>query len=747
MIVKKSSKMKSFLVNSGKPIISETNFDGLEPVVKLTEKKDGTGFSLAYTFPGFWFYYEDKNRFNIRNQDVLFTQIKIPKAGFINEIDKPLLPSFGRYVQIPAGYTFDPDDPVTIIEKSPTPLSAMKGETEGTIHIKRSEYELSDEWSRACDDTDYEEDYFEDFFQESEGYPANDEIVNVAGPFAIDGYTALLVHVRPFRYVNPKSADLVFYDSIKFDINLMKDPDAKSRPDNPDCQTGAYGNLFLNPERDTETPVKTDCDDTELLIIYKNPNFLGSIERLRQWKEKKGLKTDIVSVGTIGKVATADGIKRYIRSRRDADLSKLRYVILFGDVDEIPPEDGVNSDYYYTTPKDPDGFEPVFPWLACGRIPVKSPAEADIVVKQIIQYEENPDQEDSYYKEMTFCAYMEDSAYYWQKRRGKTDGRDSSNYVKTMEDIRDHLVNNHGFAIERVYEQEKGSKINKYCNGADIPAHVRSKIVGSDSAKYRVIAAARRGQLIIGHRGHGSASKWRFPEFHPAELIRQARAEGPPPIVPPSIFFSVNCLTGKYNRDKDCLAEVLLKFDGAAPSLIAPSRSSNTWLNNSMMKAFFDSMWPGILKSFHAGANKALKHSRLGDILNYGKTYLPIAQSNLGAKMKRHFEIYHVLGDPSLELWKRKPKKVGGSAVIDEEYLFITFPESICPEGCIATVCSGNGADFKVHIRIRLAKPPKPIALKEIFPGSVPQTGFSVCFSAPGCLVDEVAVESSITAK
>lgn len=745
--------MKSFLVRSGKPLISK-NYDGIEPIVGIKEKKGGNGFILDYTFPGFWFYYEDKNEFNIDDQRICFTQIKIPKAGFINEIDKPLLPSFGRYLRIPESYTFGP---VTNIETNRTNLDVLKKETEGAIRIKRSEYELSDEWNRACYDKDYEEDYFYDFFIETESYPKDEDIVKVTGPYIIDGCNSIIIHVRPFQYKNPKLADIVFYDSIKFDIVLKPDDKADSRQENPDCHEVASKNLFLNPGAETRmrfVPPKPEIDETELLIIYNNSSFLKPIQKLRQWKEKKGLKTEIVSIEDINDQEKTDdtirNIKKYIRFRRGAYLSKLRYVILFGDVDDIPPEDGVNSDYYYSAPRDPDGLEPVLPWLACGRIPVKEIkdkkngySEADSVVDQIINYEKNPPQNESYYKEMTFCAYLEDSAYYWQKRRGKTDNKDSSNYVKTMEDIRDHLVNNHGITIDRIYEEEEGAEIEKFCNGSDIPTHVKKQIVDGPTAKKKVIEAVLGGQLIIGHRGHGSASKWRFPEFNPKGLLKKIPRKGKDPQinVKPSIFFSVNCLTGRYNRKSDCLGELLLKSDGAAPSLIAPSRSSNTWLNNSMMKALFDSLWPGILKSFHDQGGRALKHSRLGDILNYGKTYLLIAQSNSGAKTKRHFEIYHVLGDPSLELWKDIPKPVNIRAHIKENNLVVELLGNDCPEESVVTICSENPTDFKVHKRMRLEGNRMELPLHAIFPDSFPENGFSVCFHAPGYLFSDSFVE------
>lgn len=122
---------------------------------------------------------------------------------------------------------------------------------------------------------------------------------------------------------------------------------------------------------------------------------------------------------------------------------------------------------------------------------------------------------------------------------------------------------------------------------------------------------------------------------------------------------------------------------GGAPSLIAVTRNSGTWRNDSLVKALFDATWAGVLPTFPGStASYPVKHNRLGDILNYAKSYLPVAHSG-AAGIKDHFEIYHVIGDPTIELWKANPIIIDIRAELRGSYLDIML--SACPKGSVIT--------------------------------------------------------------
>jgi hypothetical protein len=238
--------------------------------------------------------------------------------------------------------------------------------------------------------------------------------------------------------------------------------------------------------------------------------------------------------------------------------------------------------------------------------------------------------------------------------------------------------------------------------------------------------ATIEGQLLIGHRDHGGEDGWSHPSFRNNHLD-SVSGDIPTP------FFSLNCQTGHFDRTApaECFAEKILRIKAAAPSLIAPTRNSHSVLNDEMMKALFDATWGGVLPTFpDETASYSVRHNRLGDILNYGKSYLPIVSTN-GYYIKDHLEIYHVEGDPTLELWKEEPRRVKVRALLKKGFLHIKL--SSCPKGGVITIWW----DDKMLKRIEPSSTHIKIALKELFihPKSlwypIRPKGF-VCFWAPG---------------
>jgi hypothetical protein len=181
------------------------------------------------------------------------------------------------------------------------------------------------------------------------------------------------------------------------------------------------------------------------------------------------------------------------------------------------------------------------------------------------------------------------------------------------------------------------------------------------------------------------------------------------------------------------LAETLLKSKCGAPSLIAATRLSQTWLNNDLIKALFDALWGNVIPTFsHATASYPMRYSRLGDILNYAKLYLPIKKEE-SRFVKDHLEIYHVIGDPTLELWKTMPQTVRLGASLRNGELLILMQDDhdvmlpACPADAVITVWDGKDcikrlAPMSTHLTLSLRDAILSPTLPEI----------SVCFWAPG---------------
>lgn len=639
-------------------------------------------------------------------------------SGFLAESGKPLLPSFGRYIQIP----FNSDYKFTVKKGKQVQFD--------DVLVLPAQEELTDD-----PEEEHVFEYDKRFYSRDEFYPS--DIVEVTGPFEIDGYNALLVHVRPFQY-NPVKRKLIGFGNIAVNIDVSsKKGESDEYPlIDPELNREAYGNLFLNPRRRVEERLEIEPGritvrpiprGPEFLIIYHD-TFRNAAEKLAEWKNMRGLHTETVSIATVGNAV--DKIKTYIRNRRKFIFSRLRYVLLFGDVDMITPETmaggpyGSNiTDYYYSTKTDPTGpTDYVMPWLSIGRIPVRTPEEGMAVVDQIISYEKNPPCDPEYYRRIAFAAYFQDD---WPQ-----DGRADRAYMKTMEDIRDHMITL-GLDVERIYVSNNPNPL-QYIDGTSLPAEVKNSIVDGDTATAMLISITAEGQLVTGHRNHGGPSGWSHPPFNTSHLEAITSEY-------PTMLYSINCLTGKFDltAPTESFAEKILRMKGGAPSLTAATRSSQTWLNNDLMKALFDAMWAGVLPTFPAStASYPVKYNRLGDILNYGKSYLPVKMSGNAEYIKDHYEIYHVIGDPTIELWDAEPVTIGIRAIRRGLYLYIML--SACPKGSVITTWYRN----KMLKRIEPSSTHVKISLKDIAISPLPPRRrlISVCFKAPGHRFREVKV-------
>jgi hypothetical protein len=688
---------------------------GSEPIVQIDEKEGEIQLSL--TFPAL-FFSEDSHEVN--GKRIPFQQVDIDGVGYLVNGGKPLLPSFGRYVQIPAECDFE----VVVKKSEPREFEDMV--------ILPAQDEFTDDAG-----TEDEFEYDEAFYKQTKSYPK--DIVEVTGPFEMDAYRAVLVHVRPAQYL-PKKKKLQVYPNIVVRIRLKETAgkDETVDPYDRNTELASFGNMFVNPARNVEARLKWPAQPIRPVpvfpffgpqfLIISHDDFVPAAQRLADWKIRKGMDTQVVPISKIGNTVSA--IKKYVRAARTRPFSRLRYLLLMGDVEHIATETistspwGPNaSDYYYTTKTDPSSStDLVMPAMAGGRIPAQSLSEADTVVEQIIDYEKNPPADPEYYRRMTFAAYFQDD--YPQ------DGRADRRYMKTLESIRSHLLDL-GFEIERVYVSNNPNP-QLFRDGSPVPPEVKAALLDDATATANLVSATSEGQLITAHRDHGLEAGWHKPHFQTGDLGSVTGSM-------PSVFYSVNCLTGRFDQaaTTDSFAEEILQMPGGAPSLVAATRVSHSFLNDDLTKALFDGMWPGVLPTFPGStAAYGVRNNRLGDLLNYAKSYLPIVGSGSTQFIKDHFEIYHVVGDPTLEIWKDVPRLIRLRAFVRRYYLYLHFP--VVPKGCVVTIWHGNKLLKKLTPSSTIVR----LSFRDLKLPSMPwvKRVVHVCAAAPGNRFSEMRV-------
>ena len=142
-----------------------------------------------------------------------------------------------------------------------------------------------------------------------------------------------------------------------------------------------YENLFLNYQNDTRFDYILD-EGNMLIISYGD--FIDEMEPFVNWKNRKGIPTEIIDVSDIGSSASA--IESFVANYYYEN--GLTYLLLVGDIAQIPTPivNGAASDPSYGFISGNDSFAEVI----VGRFSANNPAELITQIERTLVYEQNP---------------------------------------------------------------------------------------------------------------------------------------------------------------------------------------------------------------------------------------------------------------------------------------------------------------------------------------------------------------------
>jgi hypothetical protein len=288
------------------------------------------------------------------------------------------------------------------------------------------------------------------------------------------------------------------------------------------------------------------------------------------------------------------------------------------------------------------------------------------VVDKIIKYESHPPTQASFYQNVGVASQFQCC------RDGGQSGRDIRSFIETSETVRNELLNR-GYGVDRIYtktvEGNGGSTPRRFFNGTLLPAEIdASSGFAWDGDTNDIVNAWNAGRFLFLHRDHGWENGWSNPGFTTSNVINDLSNGDLLPVV-----FSVNCASGFFDNetangdygtevDHAYFAERLLrKADGGAVGMIGDTRNSPTWANSALTRGLFDAVWPNTIADFGDNTRKR----RLGDILNHGKLFLMTQVGVAGTtQAPSDFEVtselylWHVLGDPTLQMWTARPLRI-----------------------------------------------------------------------------------------
>ncbi|PIP13524.1 MAG: hypothetical protein COX48_03860, partial [bacterium (Candidatus Stahlbacteria) CG23_combo_of_CG06-09_8_20_14_all_34_7] len=326
-------------------------------------------------------------------------------------------------------------------------------------------------------------------------------------------------------------------------------------------------------------------------LITTKSSLLSSITNFIDFKRREGFFVEIIDIDTIG--ATNIAIKSAIQSVYDTSSIPLRFILLAGDVDIIPhfvgtEENYPSTDLYYSLLSGDDYMPDVY----VGRFPSSDTTYLKIMSDKTIMFEK--------------AEWL--SGDVWVENA----------YLIASDDPTFHLL----AESTQIYVAQKlrglGMTVDSF--------------FAYNSSGTPVATAINSGKSNVVYSGHGSNTSWLGPEFTQIDINNLLNQD----MIP--FVSSYACLTGDYSLLSDCFGETWVKAQNKGSVSYMGSSVYSYWDEDDYMeRRFFDAM-----------ADSEIFF--IGKLMNKGKLGVYTAYSGEGYS-KRYYEMYNILGDPSLALY------------------------------------------------------------------------------------------------
>jgi hypothetical protein len=677
------------------PFIPEAE-SGAVHDVKL-KASDNTGITIDSDIPGMYVS-------EVSVDGDVYQKLTIPYAGHTTEIGKPETPIVRRYLEIP----YDVNVTVEVIYSD---FKILEGYNVYPAQKPFTGHEIPE---FVIDPNAYSTNTF---------YPT--EIAFVEEPIIMRGHRIVTLALCPVQY-NPETRQLRVYSKIEARIGY--DRPAQIEGIEERLESEAFESLcksfVLNYKRPEEYLSRRYKDvgspSVDYLIITHN-NFNTQVQPLADWKEKKGLRTQVVSTTTIctdPAIDDIDEITDYIQKAYDTWNPAPTYVLLVGDSDFIPTHyrtvhpaadiygnllhggHTIATDLYYATTDGTDRFADIL----IGRISVDTTAQTTIIVNKILDYEKSPPTDAGFYTNMSLCAYFQDNDPDGAGPQVPDNREDTHAYITTSMDIFDFLSNT--YTIDRIYSTNAANPA-QYNDTTNLPNDLlmtNGFLWDGDTAD--ITNAINAGRFIVNHNDHGvsenfrnhlaagtvwgSFDGWDEPRFTTADILGLTNDLAPNVNEFP-VVFSINCMTGWFDGETDAYTtrsfesfceEIVRYQNGGAVAAIGATRASFTLWEFELCKGLFDAIWPNFDPTITTGSMY-----ELGLVLTYGKVYMA-GIKGMGTATDTQLEQFHLFGDPEMSIWTEQPPA-----------LDLDFP---------STIGSGGLQEFVVTVKDDVTKTPIP---------------------------------------
>ena len=322
----------------------------------------------------------------------MFATVQLPGEGVSTVIGEAQLPTISRFIEIPYGAT--PDLVVESVTWETMSLADYNLPS-SVIPVQPSLIKIEGATAPFSKNDAY---YTTNAFLPS-------TIADVKALGELRGRQIAFLQISPVQY-DPASGELRFMTQCDLRIDLPGS-DLVKTAENIDRYTSAsfeqlFETSFINYGALEGTQQMGPKQEGYLIIV--DDAFVDAITPLADWKDSKGFDVTMTKTSEIPGGITKENIKAYIVDAYNNWPIPPAYILLVGDVAQIPTwtgsETGTCTDLYYVT-IDAGNY---FADIVISRFPAATAAQVTTMVDKTLYYEAGAFPDDAWVKKAAFLA-------------------------------------------------------------------------------------------------------------------------------------------------------------------------------------------------------------------------------------------------------------------------------------------------------------------------------------------------------
>lgn len=537
-----------------------------------------------------------------------FTRLSIEGYGLSQRIGEPQLPSSNRIIAVPLGAKLS----FEVLRKEEVSIKTAESKLNRPILPAQAPV------SKSADASQIVFDFKASLYQKNE--PLGAELFRAEEIGMLRGVRLFSISFEPLRY-NPVTGELQVCLEAEIKVKFEQPDLAATRALRERTASFEFEQLYAKTIFNWDPNRASLVRSPTKMVILCPPAYVNTMSTYVDWKRKQGFIVNLVTVGSSATVANSvTAIKSYMQGLWNSATTNdpaPTYMIIVGDHgttgNNITAASGATdshiTDFSYVRLNGSD----YLPEMYHGRFSVSTTTELQNVINKTLMFSQTSMPDLSYLGKTVLIAGADAS---W----APTHGNGAINYATA------HYVNSaHGISS------------NNYLYPA------------SESSSSQIRANAAEGRGYLNYTAHGSQTSWHSPSFTAAHMTALTNVNKP--------FLAVGncCITNEFDYSSPCFGEAIIRAPNAGAAYIGGINS--TYWNEDYYWAVgyktpqaaahaYDPTRLGAYDaSFHAPSNMADWASTTGETVFMGN--MAVQQSG-SSRRDYYWEIYHIMGDPSL---------------------------------------------------------------------------------------------------